>query len=159
MEGSMPHSSRRAPRALLAVELLAVGALAAAPTGAAAAPAVAWHDCVDAPGFQCAKYDVPRDYDRPGDATLQLALVRLPAQDAAHRIGSLFVNFGGPGAGGGGGGKALGDSLFAGLNQRFDIVGFDPRGTGESSAAVDCHANQETQGIYAQPFAPPENLG
>src|SRR5439155_5323563 len=39
-----------------------------------------------------------------------------------------------------------------------DIVGFDPRGTGQSSAAVDCHANQETQGVYAQPFATPENL-
>src|SRR2546423_6419562 len=157
-EGSMTHPSRRVPRALLAVALVAVSAVVAAPARAAV-PAVAWHDCSDADGFQCALYSVPRDYDRPADASLQLALVRIPAGDSAHRIGSLFVNFGGPGAGGVDIVKAIGADLFAALNQRFDIVGFDPRGTGESSAAVDCHVNQETQGVYAQPFATPENLG
>ena len=39
--------------------------------------------------------------------------------------------------------------LFADLNQRFDIVGFDPRGTGQSSDAIDCRVNQETEGLYA----------
>src|SRR4051812_48017745 len=153
MEGSMPYSPRRA--ALLAM----VAATAAVATPAhAATPPVAWSACADADGFQCASYPVPRDYDRPSDGTLSLAVVRLPAQDAAHRIGSLFVNFGGPGAAGVDGVKFLGQSLFAALNQRFDIVGFDPRGTGESSAAVDCHVNQETDGIYAQPFPTPDTL-
>src|SRR2546423_6904283 len=157
MEGSMTHPSRRVPRALLAVGLVAVSAAAAAPARAAVTP-VAWHGCNDAIGLECALYSVPRDYSQSSGPSLQLSLVRMPAADSAHRIGSLFVNFGGPGASGVDGVKLLGD-LFAALNQRFDIVGFDPRGTGESSAAVDCHVNQETQGVYAQPFATPENLG
>src|SRR4051812_23138002 len=157
MEGSMPHSPRRFPGALLAAAL-AVLAANAAPASAATVPAVAWQSCRDAAGFQCAAYEVPRDYARPSDATVQLALVRLPAQDRAHRIGSLFVNFGGPGAGAVDGVKALGDLLFGALNQRYDIVGFDPRGTGESRPAVDCHANQETQGVYAQPFPTAETI-
>src|SRR2546423_443814 len=156
MEGSMTHPSRRVPRALLAVGLVAVSAAAAAPARAAVTP-VAWHGCNDAIGLECALYSVPRDYSQSSGPSLQLSLVRMPAADSAHRIGSLFVNFGGPGASGVDGVKLLGD-LFAALNQRFDIVGFDPRGTGQSSAAVDCHANQETQGVYAQPFATPENL-
>ena len=143
----MTHPSRRVPRGLLAVALLAVSAAVAEPARAASVPAVAWGDCLDAPGFQCAQYSVPRDYAQPSGASLQLALVRMPAQDSAHRIGSLFINFGGPGASGVDGVELLGP-LFAALNQRFDIVGFDPRGTGQSSAAVDCHANQETQGVY-----------
>src|SRR3954451_24145544 len=158
MEGSMTHPSRRVPRALLAVALVAVSAAVTEPARAASVPAVDWGDCLGAPGLECAQYSVPRDYAQPSGASLQLALVRMPAQDSAHRIGSLFINFGGPGASGVDGVELLGP-LFAALNQRFDIVGFDPRGTGQSSAAVDCHANQETQGVYAQPFATPENLG
>ena len=152
----MTQPSRRVPRALLAVALVAVSAAAAAPARAAVTP-VGWHACNDAIGLECALYSVPRDYSQSSGPSLQLSLVRMPAADSAHRIGSLFVNFGGPGASGVDGVKLLGD-LFAALNQRFDIVGFDPRGTGESSAAVDCHVNQETQGVYAQPFATPENL-
>src|SRR4051794_31783976 len=157
MEGSMPHSPRRLPGALLAA-VLTVLAANAAPAAAATVPAVAWKDCRDAPGFQCASYAVPRDHARPGDASLQLALVRMPAQDTAQRIGSLFVNFGGPGAGAVDAVKALGDTFFGALNQRFDIVGFDPRGTGESTPAVDCDVNQETQGVYAQPFPTAETI-
>ena len=53
---------------------------------------------------------------------------------------------------------AFGAELFADLNQRFDIVGFDPRGTGQSSNPIDCRVNQETEGLYAQPFTTPYNL-
>src|SRR3954469_10644643 len=146
----------RRTRPLLAVALVAAAALTT-PAHAAVAP-VAWSDCRDAPGMQCALYSVPRDYTRPADASLQLALVRLPATDQAHRIGSLFVNFGGPGAAGVDSVKALGPFIFQALNARFDIVGFDPRGVGQSSSAVDCHANQETEGLFAKPFPTPDNV-
>jgi hypothetical protein len=43
---------------------------------------------------------VPLDYDQPNGATISLAVVRLPASDPAHRIGSLFLNPGGPGGSG-----------------------------------------------------------
>jgi hypothetical protein len=85
---------------------LAVSALAAAAPAASAheattpegvpIPRLDWRDCDD--GFQCATADVPRDYSRPRGPTVRLALVRRPAVDQAHRIGSLFLNPGGPGA-------------------------------------------------------------
>jgi pimeloyl-ACP methyl ester carboxylesterase len=158
-DASSRSSSSTARTGLRALAAALVGAAAlAGPAHAASVPAVAWSDCRDAPGMQCALYSVPRDYSRPADATLQLALVRLPATDPAHRIGSLFVNFGGPGAPGVDSLKGLGPFLFSHLNTRFDIVGFDPRGVGQSSSAVDCHVNQETEGLFAQPFTTPENL-
>jgi pimeloyl-ACP methyl ester carboxylesterase len=131
--------------------------------GAGAAPAVAkekgleWEDCGD--GFQCATATVPKDYDKPKDGTLDIAVIRKPATDTKNRIGSLFVNYGGPG---GDGVQTTRDAyaggLFDSLNDRFDIVSFDPRGTGESSRAIDCKANQETDGIYSKPFPTPLDI-
>ncbi|HEV7757430.1 MAG TPA: alpha/beta hydrolase [Acidimicrobiales bacterium] len=112
---------------------------AAAPAAAAsvAAPAVPdldWQACgADFPGAECAVATVPLDYDRPRGATTEVALARIPASDPAHRIGSVFVNPGGPG--GSGVGLVLfgfGDHLNAELDGRFDVVGFDPRGVGAS---------------------------
>ncbi len=122
--------------------------------GAGATPAVAkdkglrWEDCGD--GFQCATAAVPKDYGKRRDGTLDIAVIRKPATDRKHRIGSLFVNYGGPG---GDGVQTTRDAyeggLFDTLNDRFDIVSFDPRGTGQSERAIDCKANQETDGVYA----------
>src|SRR4051794_1038102 len=115
-----------------------------------------WSDCADAPGFECATADVPRDYDSPGGARLSIAVTRLPAR--GQKIGSLFVNYGGPGGDGVGTTQAIGADLFGSLNEHFDIVGFDPRGVGQSKPSIDCHANQKREGVYSQPFATPENL-
>jgi pimeloyl-ACP methyl ester carboxylesterase len=123
---------------------------------AAPIPALNWTDCGD--GFQCATATVPRDYSRPRAGTLNIAVTRLPARNADARIGSLFVNFGGPGGTAVDSVKSFGALLFETLNERFDIVGFDPRGVGQSDMPIDCHVNQETQGIYAQPFATPSRL-
>ena len=85
--------------------------------------------------YQCAQIQVPLDYDRPGVASVQIALVRIPASDPSRRIGSLFLNPGGPG------GSGVDFAAFAGpylytdeVRARFDIVGFDPRGVGRSTA-------------------------
>jgi len=105
---------------------------------------------------ECATATLPLDYDNPGGAKVRIAVARVPAADPAHRIGTLFFNFGGPG------GAAVeylqnagASGLWKPLNRRFDIVGFDPRGVGQSRPAIDCHANQETIGIYSQPFPTP----
>jgi pimeloyl-ACP methyl ester carboxylesterase len=97
-------------------------------------PVLHWQPCgADFPGVQCASATVPLDYDRPRGATTQLALARVPAADQAHKIGTVFLNPGGPG----GSGVDLvlfgfGAELAGQLQQRFDVVGFDPRGVAAS---------------------------
>jgi pimeloyl-ACP methyl ester carboxylesterase len=95
---------------------------------------VAWADCGG--GFQCGTVAVPLDYANHAHGTINIALARKPATDPVHRIGSLLLNPGGPG--GSGIGFARGSArIMAGLNTRFDLVGFDPRGVGQS-APVRC---------------------
>ena len=157
----MATPRRRARRVLLAAGVLVVALAAGAPGASArpaAVPTLSWQECPSAPGFQCTTAKVPKDYANPGKGKIELALTRLPATDRAHRIGSLFVNFGGPGGTAVDTIQAIGKELFAPLNDRFDIVGFDPRGVGQSKPSIDCKVNQETQGIYGQPFTTPENL-
>lgn len=77
---------------------------------------------------------VPLDYAHPNGKMIRIYLARLPASDPGHRIGSLVLNYGGPGAPGvlalqRGAATVLPASLLA----RFDIVSFDPRGSGLSS--------------------------
>src|SRR6185437_6244914 len=70
----------------------------AAPGGAAvpaaAVPKLAWKPCGG--GMQCATARVPLDYRQPGGAKITIQLIRHLATDPAHRIGSLFINIGGP---------------------------------------------------------------
>ncbi|HWH95766.1 MAG TPA: alpha/beta hydrolase [Baekduia sp.] len=136
--------------ALTAGIVLVPGAHAQSP----AVPTLDWQDCDD--GFQCASAAVPLDYTRPDKAVYHVALIRKPATNPGKRLGSLFTNPGGPGASGVDFVRATADSLYATLNQQYDIVGFDPRGTGASDAALDCRANQEQQGIYSIPYATPD---
>jgi pimeloyl-ACP methyl ester carboxylesterase len=143
---------------LVLVGVLLLTALTAAPAGAGkpSVPTLRWVDCGN--GAQCATAKVPRDYSRPKGPMLEIAVARVPAQDPSRRIGSLFVNFGGPGIGSAAAVEEDGAGIFPTLADRFDIVGFDPRGTGQSKPAIDCKVNQETVGLYSQPFTTPENL-
>ena len=94
-------------------------------------PRLRWRGCGGS--FQCATATVPVDYNQPHGATIALSVVRLPAADPAHRVGSLFVNFGGPGTGGVGELESLGPRYPDVLRQRFDLISFDPRGVGGST--------------------------
>ena len=141
---------------LTRVALLAAGLASLAITPAAGAP-IRWRACTE-DGFQCATVKLPLNYAKPRAGSVRIALTRLPASDRANRIGSLFVNYGGPGGSGVDATQRFGAELFAGLTDRFDLVGFDPRGVGASTPSIDCKVNPETTGIYAQPFATPETL-
>lgn len=83
---------------------------------------------------------LPRDYDKPNGAKVEVALAKLPATDQAHKVGTLFINPGGPG--GSGVELTLSASLIfsPSVLKRFDIVGFDPRG-GNYSSEVACFSN------------------
>jgi pimeloyl-ACP methyl ester carboxylesterase len=147
-------------RASRLLPCLTVGALLALAPGASAArqgSALQWKSCGSdaAANVQCADYKVPRDYGSPAGPKFTLRIARSPATDQQHRIGSLFMNFGGPGAPMAVYVEVLGADLFSELNKRFDIVGIDPRGVGESRPSIDCSADQQTQGIYSEPFATP----
>jgi pimeloyl-ACP methyl ester carboxylesterase len=99
-----------------------------------------WTDC---DGLECATLAVPLDYTNPSGRKINLALKRRLADNQSKRIGSLFVNPGGPGVGG----TELvdvADALYSqDLLDRFDIVAWDPRGTGQSVPA-DCFDDLET---------------
>jgi pimeloyl-ACP methyl ester carboxylesterase len=91
---------------------------------------VAWRGCGG--GFDCATVTVPVDYGTPGGPTLDLALIRRRAGDPGQRIGTLIMNPGGPGASGVRRVRR-GFTLSPEVAARFDIVGFDPRGVGDST--------------------------
>lgn len=155
----MSHGLRARRLTAACVATAAVCAVAAPQAGAQKPRPVQplqWSDC--GRGAQCATATVPKDWSRPRRGTLDLAVVRVPARDPSRRIGSLFVNFGGPGGDAASTVEAIGADLFAGVNDHFDIIGMDPRGVGDSRPSIDCRANQETEGVYAQPFERPETL-
>lgn len=94
------------------------------------------------PAFQCARLTVPLDYSQPGGQKAQIGVLRQRA--SGQKIGSLVFNPGGPGASG----MSLVASLakqapVAPLAQRFDLVGFDPRGVASSTPAIDCLTDAE----------------
>jgi pimeloyl-ACP methyl ester carboxylesterase len=100
-------------------------------TGSAAVPRLDWAACAGEglEAFECATAVVPLDYDRPKGQQITLALTRLPASDPSRRIGSLFINPGGPGGSGVEFVQGAGPFLYSDeVRARFDLVGFDPRG-------------------------------
>jgi pimeloyl-ACP methyl ester carboxylesterase len=99
---------------------------------------IAWGPC-DPPDadLQCGTLAVPLDWDRPRGKTLDLAVVRRAASDPGRRIGSMLVNPGGPGQSGVDLVRGGGEDFDRWGGGRFDIVGWDPRGTNRSSP-VDC---------------------
>ncbi|WP_233201822.1 alpha/beta hydrolase [Cryobacterium sp. Y11] len=105
-----------------------------------------WKDCGD--GMQCTEASAPLDYTDPGAGDISLALIRHVAT-GGDRIGSLLVNPGGPG---GSGYDFIKDSLNYAtdekLQESFDVVGFDPRGVGRSSAVACYDSAQMDEYLY-----------
>ncbi|GGM75065.1 proteinase [Dactylosporangium sucinum] len=93
--------------------------------------------------FSCATVKVPQDWEHPKDSgTFDVALVRGRSTTQRDRVGSLFINPGGPGASGFDYGVYRSVYLPAEVLRRFDVIGFDPRGVGRSSP-VKCFSNAD----------------
>ncbi|MGA4863710.1 alpha/beta hydrolase [Streptomyces lavendulocolor] len=114
-----------------------------------------WDACEAPPGgerpgpeWRCTTVKVPLDYAKPDGETLPVALIRKEARYKDRRIGSLLFNFGGPGASGV---SAMPQAAqgFEELGARYDLVGFDPRGVGRSSAVV-CRDSEEQAASLAR---------
>src|SRR3954468_8461432 len=129
---------RRARSWLLAIVvgfgLLSSAALVAAePSEAAPRYRIDFAQCPGSAVAQCGSLRVPANWSHPKGRKINVAVARRPADDPAHRIGTLFFNPGGPGDG------AVkyviaADTFFSEtLRARFDIVGVDPRGVGGST--------------------------
>jgi pimeloyl-ACP methyl ester carboxylesterase len=93
--------------------------------------------------LQCARLSVPFDYDNPSKGSFSLKLVKHPANIRTKRVGSMLVNPGGPGFGGTDLPENAESYFSTTLIDTFDIIGWDPRGTGESTPAVDCVDNYD----------------
>ncbi|MDR0180552.1 alpha/beta hydrolase [Actinomyces oris] len=113
---------------------------------------VEWYDCMatagveksaDKTGFQCAKVKVPLDYSKPDGQTIEIAMKKHSATGSV-RQGTLFMNPGGPGGSGVDDVGGMVTSTFAGVQKSYDIIGFDPRGVG-SSTAVNCTSDTELE--------------
>ncbi|MFI6923452.1 alpha/beta fold hydrolase [Nonomuraea spiralis] len=147
--------------AALAMTLVASSAFtpayAIAPTAAVAgttagtvavAPAISWEACAGLPvspaGLDCGKVAVPRDYGDPRAGTIDVAVIR--AKATGTRIGSLVMNFGG-----GGNGVinlAASHQKYAALREHYDLVSFDPRGSGGTSPLV-CGSGAVADRLFA----------
>ncbi len=122
--------------AAVALALLAADPAGALPRPQPAVPTLAWADCGDGI-HECTPAQVPLDHRRPGGTRLTLQLRRRPAADPAARIGTLFLYAGGPGSSGWDWVASFASSVTPEIRNRFDIVGFDPRGV-HRSRAVSC---------------------
>jgi pimeloyl-ACP methyl ester carboxylesterase len=163
-DGDRPRgrgSGRRAALTGLAALICAVLTVAVAPVARAAAagstamagpavPRLHWTDCGD--GLQCTTALVPLDYDHAQGTHISLALIRLPASDPGRRIGSVFLNPGGPGNSGVAMVRQAGTRLFTDeVRARFDLVGFDPRGIG-GSTPLRCFDTADQANAANPPF-------
>lgn len=140
--------------------------LAAAPVGASAPqapvgglaaevdidpPTITWGECdyYEAP-VECAAVPLPLDYDDPDGPTTTVHVSRVPA--SGERIGSLFVNPGGPGGSAYDFATAAGDLIGPGISERFDVVGVEPRGIGVNPAAFCRLPRGEVPGFPPVPY-------
>ena len=112
---------------------------------------LSWDTCYD--NFECTELDVPIDYEKISTGTFKISVLRYAAQDQTHRIGSLIVNPGGPGASGVDYAYNAEYIFDPDLTDRYDIVGFDPRGVSRS-APITCYNDQETDANYASDSKP-----
>jgi pimeloyl-ACP methyl ester carboxylesterase len=95
-----------------------------------------WAACTDEAAtdasLRCATLEVPLDHSDPASDTIELALVKVPA--TGKREGAVLFNPGGPGGSGFDPIAASGAVIQQQLGiDRFDLIGFDPRGVDRSN--------------------------
>ncbi|MFE4969636.1 alpha/beta hydrolase [Streptomyces sp. NPDC056660] len=129
---------------LCAAAAVVAGSFTALPAGATAraavqAPSVTWKKCgtTDYPTLQCGTVKAPLDHRNPGGKQITLALSRVPHTASTYQ-GPLLVNPGGPGGSGLNLAGFVASTLPKKVAAQYDVIGFDPRGVGKSTPAVDC---------------------
>lgn len=123
----------------------------AARPGTGEAPLLRWRSCGRA--FECATLRVPTDYDHAEAGTTAIRVISRPAGEPDRRIGSLVINYGGPGDPGAETLRQAAASMPHAIRGRFDLVSFDPRGTGRSHP-VDCIDDANFERAWADDRTP-----
>lgn len=102
-----------------------------------------WSSCAN--GLTCAWLTVPLDYAEPAGTTIRLRVSKATMTGPEEgRQGSLVVNPGGPGAPAVDFAKSVADGIAPNVAKVFDVIGFDPRGVGESAPIVCLTGPQTT---------------
>ncbi len=127
--------------ALVAATLIGGVAAGSEPDSPSPARAIPWRSCGER--LECARIRVPLDWDRPQGRSISLKVIRHPASRPDQRLGSMFINPGGPGSSGVGLLQGAGDDLDGWGDGRFDVVSWDPRGT-NASTPVRCFRSERS---------------
>ncbi|KUI23379.1 hydrolase [Mycobacterium sp. GA-1285] len=98
---------------------------------------------------ECGMLSVPVDYDQADGDVARIAMIRFKA--TGDKIGSLIINPGGPGESGVEAAASVVGSLPESVRQRFDLVGFDPRGVANSTPALWCNSDADNDRLRAEP--------
>ncbi|WP_133753135.1 alpha/beta hydrolase [Naumannella halotolerans] len=104
-----------------------------------------WSACGE---FRCAEVAAPLDWDLPADSAVTLALMQRPAT-RTPKLGTIFINPGGPGESG----VALVEAFRSEGLEAYDIVGWDPRGTANSTP-VRCGTDADRDALLALDESP-----
>jgi pimeloyl-ACP methyl ester carboxylesterase len=100
-------------------------------------------------GAECGLLSVPVDYAKPDGDVARIAMIRFKA--TGDKIGSLIINPGGPGESGVEAAASMASTLPQSVRERFDLVGFDPRGVANSTPAVWCNSDADNDRLRADP--------
>ncbi|WP_369221828.1 alpha/beta hydrolase [Streptomyces sp. R39] len=122
--------------------------------------AIAWGKCPQPakgasrnPHLTCGTLKVPLDYRNPGGTKIDVAVSRLSTAKPGKRRGVLLLNPGGPALGGLDTPGTMAPTLPKSVLDRYDLIGFDPRGV-EHSTPQSCGLKDPTvTGIFPYPAA------
>src|SRR5215204_1813630 len=110
---------------------------------------LSWAPCLE--GLECATVRAPLDYTKPDERALTLSLAKRKAT-GTPRLGTLFLNPGGPGASG----RELVEGFDSKGLERYDLVGWDPRGTNDSTP-VQCFSKGSDYDRYLSVDVSPDD--
>ncbi|KAM0746142.1 hypothetical protein T439DRAFT_350818 [Meredithblackwellia eburnea MCA 4105] len=104
---------------------------------------VSWKPCTQNTNYSCASLDVPKDYFNASAGSAFIAMLKVPATvPPSRRLGTIFLNPGGPAGSGVDFALRFGPSFTKLLDGRYDLLGFDPRGVGATRPRVECFEDE-----------------
>lgn len=131
---------------------------AVSPSSGTATTGIDWTSCGER--LECATVPVPLDWSDPGGEQINLAVIKQLASKPDQRIGTMFLDPGGPGDTGIGLIRGGGDDIDKWGDGRFDLIAWDPRGT-HASSPVKCFATDADAATFwdgvALPSTPDES--